>query len=332
MTNIIQVGQTVTGSTASNVTPGTVILSQTRGTTGGAGVYVVNNSQTVPVEAMSSTAAQLSYVRDAVYGGRARALSANFTTSVASLVAAGPLSYSLFFNGNTYSGTFSPCTALNTPNSWCPAGGDRTYSQYATDLQNQINGAPSASPPYGGTANLATLGTLTGATITPATATFTASVDNYQMIVTSVGSSPLVLGGYVQPIASCSYSGGKLLYQYTGTPGATGIYIVGGTGVRQCPSQTTTEVYAILSPGRVTSGSIATGELVSDGTISTGLFPNPLVSSKAPTYVARKYPPGCTGGGCTGWGLSTAPATTLGPENITLYSTQVTVTLFQPYD
>lgn len=64
VTGTIGLYQIVTGA---GVTAGTSIISQTSGTVGGAGVYVINNSQAVSSEAMTSGSAQVTY--DSIGGG-----------------------------------------------------------------------------------------------------------------------------------------------------------------------------------------------------------------------------------------------------------------------
>ena len=129
----------------------------------------------------------------------------------------------------------------------------------------------------------------TGSSITPVSVSFTGSLNEYLLQVTSVSSGSIELGAQISGPGIAA--GSQIITQLNGTPGGVGLYslyVSGGT----VSSETITETYGVLTVGSVTSGTVAVGqEVTGAGVLPLTAIDGNLSGSGAWKHLDRQQRP-----------------------------------------
>ena len=183
------------------------------------------------------TAANMLFIRFPVGGNRAHLYGGTnvSTLTVPELEAInGPLS--VFSQGYKYSATIN-------------LGGVTSFTAAATAIQAALN------------ENLPVAAVTTGDTITPESASFTASTNGLLLDVTAIASGSMEIGALIS--GAGVPAGSQINAQFTGTPGGVGLYSL-YVPAGQIASEAMTESYGMLTVGSVSSGAVADGEQLTD--------------------------------------------------------------------
>ena len=183
------------------------------------------------------TAANMLFIRFPIGGNRAHLYGGTnvSTLTLAQLEAInGPLS--VISQGYKYSATIN-------------LAGVTSFTAAATAIQAALN------------ENLPVAAVTTGDTITPESASFTASANGLLLDVTAIASGSMEIGALIS--GAGVPAGSQINAQFTGTPGGVGLYSL-YVPAGQIASEAMTESYGMLTVGSVSSGAVADGEQLTD--------------------------------------------------------------------
>jgi hypothetical protein len=130
---------------------------------------------------------------------------------------------------------------------------------YATFANGQATFAAAGTP--------STAASLTGVTISAATASVTGSITNDMLTVTAVGSGTLYPGATLSGTGVAS--GTKVVNQTSGTIGGVGVYTV-SIPEQAVASTTITATYGLMTVGGVTSGTLGVGQVLTGTGVTVG--------------------------------------------------------------